>query len=165
MAELVVKLPDAVVDSIGDLDETAKAKWKKKFRPESVKAIRSLFAKLDEQRNEKHLGPINQAVANMPKDELGHAAARLVSLNWFQKRMSLTTETVGGPVDVAVISKGDGFIWIDRKHYFRPELNRHFFDNYHFNPEPDGAQHERGEKPASEKDNRPPRRSGRNRDE
>lgn len=42
----------------------------------------------------------------------------------------LRQENVGGPVDVAVISKGDGFVWIKRKHYFRPELNQHFFDNY-----------------------------------
>lgn len=38
-------------------------------------------------------------------------------------------ETVGGPVDVAVITKGDGFIWVERKHYFKPELNTHFFRN------------------------------------
>jgi hypothetical protein len=44
--------------------------------------------------------------------------------------MSTETETVGGPVDVAVISKGDGFVWIKRKHYFRPELNPGFFSNY-----------------------------------
>ena len=25
------------------------------------------------------------------------------------------------------ISKGDGFIWIKRKHYFQPELNADFF--------------------------------------
>lgn len=36
-------------------------------------------------------------------------------------------------LDVAVISKGDGFIWIDRKQYFRPELNDHFFQNYYGN--------------------------------
>jgi len=28
------------------------------------------------------------------------------------------TETVAGPIDVAIISKGDGLIWIKRKHYF-----------------------------------------------
>lgn len=160
IAELVVKLPDEVLDAVTGIDAATKAKWKRKFKPESAKAIRSLMEKLDEQRSEKHLGPINQAVANMPKDELGHAAARLVSLNWFQKRMSLTNETVGGPVDVAVISKGDGFVWIDRKHYFRPELNPHFFNNYHLNPETNGVDHEQGERQPSEKDKRAPRRSG-----
>ncbi len=147
VADLVINLPDAIVDAISDLTETQRKKWKKQFLPESKKAIKSLLAKLDEQRQDKHLGPIHEAIANMPKDELGHAAARLVSLNWFQKRMSLTTETVGGPVDVAVISKGDGFIWIERKHYFRPELNQHFFDNYNFTPQDHGAHHDQGERP------------------
>jgi hypothetical protein len=26
--------------------------------------------------------------------------------------------------------KGDGFVWIKRKHYFPPELNHQFFANY-----------------------------------
>ena len=56
-------------------------------------------------------------------------ARSLVNLNSFKKRMSMSLETVGGAVDVAVISKGDGFIWIDRKHYFDPALNPHFVHN------------------------------------
>ena len=63
--------------------------------------------------------------------ELAHVASTLVGLSSFEQQMSLDTETVGGPVDVAVISKGDGFIWIDRKHYFGRELNEHFFRNYY----------------------------------
>jgi len=47
-----------------------------------------------------------------------------------KRRWSLEWETVGGPIDVAVISKGDGFIWIKRKHYLRPELNPQFFEKY-----------------------------------
>ena len=62
--------------------------------------------------------------------DLAQVASTLVSLSSFQKRMSFERETVGGPIDVAVISKGDGFIWIDRKHYFRSDLNQHFFENY-----------------------------------
>ena len=38
----------------------------------------------------------------------------------------MSDETVGGPIDVAVVSKGDGFIWIKRKHYFDPVLNQRF---------------------------------------
>jgi len=44
--------------------------------------------------------------------------------------VTIGAETVGGPIDVAVISKGDGFIWIKRKHYFKAELNSQFFSNY-----------------------------------
>jgi len=47
-----------------------------------------------------------------------------------RQRVSGDLETVGGPVDVALISKGEGFIWIKRKHYFDTELNPHYTTNY-----------------------------------
>ena len=38
--------------------------------------------------------------------------------------------SVGGPVEIAVISKHEGFKWIKRKHYFSKELNiNNFVDN------------------------------------
>jgi hypothetical protein len=57
-------------------------------------------------------------------------AESLVSLTSFKRRVTQDPETVGGPIDVAVISKGDGFVWINRKHYFNPALNHQFFANY-----------------------------------
>ena len=71
------------------------------------------------------------AVETLALRELAHVASTLVGLGSFQKQMSRERETVGGPVDVAVISKGDGFIWINRKHYFDKDLNSHFFRNYY----------------------------------
>ncbi len=67
----------------------------------------------------------------MPKDELAEMAETLVNLTAFKRRMSPTPESVGGPVDVAILSKGDGFVWVKRKHYFQSELNQHFFANYY----------------------------------
>jgi len=39
-------------------------------------------------------------------------------------------ETVGGPIDVAVITKGDGFVWLRRKHYFDPAFNPRVMARY-----------------------------------
>ena len=39
-------------------------------------------------------------------------------------------ETVGGPIDVAVITKGDGFVWVKRKHYFEAEYNPRVIARY-----------------------------------
>ena len=78
---------------------------------------------------------IVHAVEALTISELAQVASTLVDLSSFEQQMSLDSETVGGPVDVAVISKGDGFIWIDRKHYFRKELNDHFFRNYYIDGE------------------------------
>ena len=35
--------------------------------------------------------------------------------------------TVGGPIDVAIVSKGDCFIWLKRKHYFDRKYNPQYF--------------------------------------
>ncbi len=58
-------------------------------------------------------------------------AESLVNLTSFKRRVTMDPETVGGPIDVAVISKGDGFVWIKRKHYFTKELNPQFVANYY----------------------------------
>lgn len=69
-------------------------------------------------------------VASLDKEDMANMAESFISLTSLVRRMQPSEETVGGPVDVAVISKGDGFVWINRKHYFKPELNAPFFSNY-----------------------------------
>ena len=71
-----------------------------------------------------------RTVNNLGIEDMANMAESFISLTSLIRRMSPHEETVGGPVDVAVISKGDGFIWINRKHYFKPEYNNHFFENY-----------------------------------
>ena len=79
----------------------------------------------------KYISPVVKVVSVLPKDELAIMAESLVSLTSFKRKVTLESETVAGPIDVAVISKGDGFIWIKRKHYFKKELNPQFFANYY----------------------------------
>lgn len=74
--------------------------------------------------------PLLLTVDMLDKEDLANVAESLISLTSLVRRMQPGEETVGGPVDVAVISKGDGFIWIKRKHYFKPEYNKSFMENY-----------------------------------
>ncbi len=62
---------------------------------------------------------------SLPKSELASMAESLVNLTSLKRKVSLQAETVGGAVDVAVVSKRDGFVWIKKKHYFKEELNLH----------------------------------------
>ena len=87
------------------------------------KLASSLYNNWEEVRIKKYRNPVMEMVASLPKDELGSMAESLVNLTKFKRRISRQQETVGGPIDVAVITKGDGFVWTKRKHYFEPELN------------------------------------------
>jgi hypothetical protein len=76
-------------------------------------------------------GPILDAVQSLPVSELALMAQTLINLTSFKRRVTPDQETVGGPIDVAVITRGDGFIWMERKHYFEAGKNPHFLKNYY----------------------------------
>jgi hypothetical protein len=76
---------------------------------------------------DSHTTPMKRVVGLLPLDELAELAEILVRMESLKERVTRDTESVSGPIDVAVISKGDGFIWIKRKHYFDPKLNPRFF--------------------------------------
>ena len=86
---------------------------------------------IDSIRREDYVFPVLQVVQMLPKDDLATMAESFVNLTSFKRRISMDSETVGGPIDVAVISKGDGFIWIKHKQYFERTLNEQFYANYY----------------------------------
>lgn len=127
--EILIDSCLAVLDTYG-----LKNKKTDKIRNEVKKAAHARVMKLvqafaDESR-ERFSGPVVDMVSVLPKEELAHLAESLVALTSLRRRVSREVETVGGPIDVALISKGDGFVWIKRKHYFRAELNPQFVRNY-----------------------------------
>ena len=126
---LIRNMPVVAIDALKELSPDQRERLKQKTRIASEEQARK-FSESVLIGCSRRYQSIMQAIASLPAKELAQVASTLVSLSSFQQRMSLEPETVGGPVDVAVISKGDGLIWIDRKHYFRRELNQHFFDNY-----------------------------------
>jgi hypothetical protein len=71
---------------------------------------------------------IEDMVEFMPKPELAEMAEALVNLTSIKRRVSRGMETVGGPVDVAIISQSEGFVWVKRKHYFPADRNPRYFE-------------------------------------
>jgi hypothetical protein len=108
---------------------------KRDTQAELIKLGRTALEEFDvsweQWEQKKFISPVLDIVADLPKDELAAMAESLVNLTSFKRRISAEAETVGGPIDVAVISKGDGFVWIKRKHYFERDLNPAFFANYY----------------------------------
>ena len=87
------------------------------------------FKELGNQQRINYIEPVVRATEFLNKEELAAMAETLVDLVSFRKQVSMEAETVGGPIDVAVISKGDGLVWIKRKHYFSADLNHHYFSS------------------------------------
>ncbi|RVU32686.1 hypothetical protein [Neptunomonas marina] len=127
------EVPDQLVKAMQEeaLSPDVIDRINRKIKKAGIDFIETSQAYLADKMDNEHSGPIVSAVGFLPKEEIAQLAESLVNLTSVRRRMSTSSETVGGPVDVAIISKGDGFIWIKRKHYFEPELNNHFFSNYY----------------------------------
>jgi len=79
---------------------------------------------------DRHGRPVIEAVRFLPKADLAEFARSLVRFTAFRLKMSLAEESVAEPIDVAVISRSDGLVWVHRTHYFGIENNPHFAQRY-----------------------------------
>ena len=77
--------------------------------------------------------PILDSVQLIPLPEMGFLAESLVNITSLKRTFAIdgNQQTVGGPTDVAVMSKGDGFVWIKRKHYFDKQMNPDYIMKIH----------------------------------
>lgn len=75
-----------------------------------------------------HLDKILQYISVLPFSELSNLCESLIKITSLKRKVGSNLESVGGDVDVAIITKGDGFIWTKRKHYFDGDLNYQFFE-------------------------------------
>lgn len=75
-----------------------------------------------------HYDPLKQAINSLPVDEMAGLAETLIMLESLKEKVTQPSESVGGAVDVAVITKSEGFVWVKRKHFFSADLNPKFFE-------------------------------------
>jgi hypothetical protein len=125
------KYPDELIKEIPNLRAAKKAQLLTNLKQAGKTQSSDLWQKVDNWAQENNVEKVLTAVSVLPKDELASMAMSLVNLTSFRRRVTMDQETVGGPIDVAVISKGDGFVWIKRKHYFEHSDNPHFLTNYY----------------------------------
>ncbi len=131
LSSIFAEFPLLLMDSLGDsMDEEQRSKLQTALKEVSENLFHLYMEKMQQYRLVQHIRPVINVVSVLPKDELASLAETLVNLTSVKRRVSFDAETVGGPVDVAVISKGDGFTWIKRKYYFRSQMNPMFFQNY-----------------------------------
>lgn len=71
----------------------------------------------------RYSDPIVATVALLPKEKMATMAEDLVNIASLELQVTPRDETIGGPIDVVMISKEDGLVWIKRKVYFPRELN------------------------------------------
>jgi len=90
----------------------------KKYSEEISLSIKELKGKIQSFQDENYKDPVLSIVDSLPKSDLAEMAEALVNITALRQHVSTEQETVGGPTDVALITKTDGFVWIKKKQVF-----------------------------------------------
>lgn len=129
ISTILTQYPEELIDTAAGLADEAKIALRDARDQVSSARLGDVLRNLATYRRTQFTQDTLTVVASLPKDQLAALAEALVNLTSLRRRISTKAETVGGPVDVAVISKGDGLVWIRRKHYFEAALNPRYFEN------------------------------------
>ncbi|KLN61537.1 hypothetical protein WH96_03940 [Kiloniella spongiae] len=108
---LVAEMERELPENILDLLEHSHQKY--------IKHTRSLAF-------EMNFSPLRDVIKFLPIKEMAHLAETMISLQSLKEKFTSPTETVSGPVDVAIITKNEGLVWLNRKHFFDLELNSRY---------------------------------------
>ena len=111
-------MPDSVLD---DCQKIESKKAFNGFQNDVAKLIQTVS-------NDVFVSPIIDSVTSLPIDELALFTESMINITSVRRRVAIDGNigTVGGPIDVAIVTRGDGLIWLKRKHYFEAKKNPQF---------------------------------------
>ncbi|MCJ8208915.1 hypothetical protein MUY27_04290 [Mucilaginibacter sp. RS28] len=120
--ELYSKIIETLEDEYSEIDDYINKNFrldeKKKehlenFLNESINRIHKKITKISQ---DEYITPIIDTIDTFRKEDLIEIAESLISITSLKRKTSSNIQSVGGPVDIAVITKGEGFKWIKAKH-------------------------------------------------
>lgn len=119
--DMSAEIPKQINKKIKELDDSIFASGKKDVLQQQLSgATPTIIQQIAFKANQRYMQPILQSVATLPIEEMALLAESLINITSLRRKVALDGNigTVGGPIDVAIISKGDGLVWMKRKHYF-----------------------------------------------
>lgn len=109
-------LVDQVIGSFPNADPAVKEDIRRQFQtnyiPQYFDAFRGIIG---DYQQHAYINPVLRVLEIASRNELAETARELVSLNVFKKRIMAQKQTVGGAIDVAIISREGGFQWHSRQ--------------------------------------------------
>ncbi|GET27630.1 hypothetical protein [Prolixibacter sp. NT017] len=76
---------------------------------------------------ETYIKPVMASVGFLRKEDLIELAESLINITSVKRKTSESLQSVGGPVDIAIITKHEGFVWVKRKDIIDRSLNSLFY--------------------------------------
>ena len=116
MRMMMHSVVDQMLEAFPEADAARREQLRKRFQsdlvPQYLDAFRGMIGDYQQQA---YINPVLRVLEIAARRELADTARELVSLNVFKKRIMAQKQTVGGAIDVAVISRENGFQWFTRQ--------------------------------------------------
>ncbi len=128
--DLAQEIPKQIDGCLNSIDDNCFAPNKKEDVHAQLNGVTGrIIQHMTETAGNNYMRPIIQSVASLPIEELALLAESMINITSLRRKVAIDRNigTVGGPIDVSIISKGDGFIWLKRKHYFDRKYNPQYF--------------------------------------
>ena len=107
---------DEVIAALPNAPEAAKAELRNRFHNDFVPRYFDAFrGMIGQYQQAAFINPVLRVLEIAARTELAETARALVELNVFKKRIMAQKETVGGAIDVALISRDGGFQWYSKQ--------------------------------------------------
>ena len=76
------------------------------------------FVKYDKKLMEQSSKQWLKTLCDYDLQDMAQLAENLIAMTSFERHMTFSDEGVGGPIDLAVITKNNGFTWLSRKSWY-----------------------------------------------
>ena len=117
---LVSKINSLIPNGTPKLDDAIQTTLNRYFK----QVAQDYQTKADNKAYDSYIKPIVESIGALDKLDLADFAENIIKVT--EIRRNIITEqlnTVGGPIDVLVITKGDGLVWMKRKQYIDHNIN------------------------------------------
>lgn len=109
-------LVEHVLSAFTNVDQAQREGVKKQFQAQILPKYFDTFrAMMGDYQQQAYINPVLRVLEIAARPELAETARELVALNIFKKRIMAQHQTVGGAIDVAVISREGGFQWTTKQ--------------------------------------------------
>ncbi len=110
--DLAVCIRDRTISQLPQLNRQQRQQFSQNYSDdEIIDLINEFLARLDSFQYAEHTHPILLAIESLPEADLATTAEMFVRLNAFQHHVGLDLETVGGDIDVALLTN-ESFRWV-----------------------------------------------------
>jgi hypothetical protein len=113
---MLTGLMDQIIAAFPGIREREKQTVRRRIQSDLLPQYLSRFREMmDSYQQQTFINPVLSVLEIAARGELGETARELILLNAFKKRIMAQKQTVGGAIDVAVISRDAGFQWHARQ--------------------------------------------------